>query len=320
VIEVTDRGEVAYANPVALAIFPDLPGRGQAHELLSGLGEIVQRCRDEDLDFISREIDLGERVFEQKICIVLGGLVHIYAHDITALRRAEEEVQVLAGQLRLLAQRVVLAQEQERKRIAQELHDEAGQALVALKMSLELLRKDPPESSEEISFNLLEATRMIDATRNQIRLLAQGLRPPALDTLGIRVAIEEFCDEFSVRTRLVIEYRSDAIPPVSEAVSICLYRCLQQALANVADHARATRVRVNLQMKGRDIELSVQDDGRGIAEADPDLERSGTGIGLLGMRERLELLDGDFAIDSVPGKGTNLVARIPLDGENGVRP
>ena len=315
VFEINFDGEVTYLNPIARIRFPDLLELGFDHPLLDGLAASIPKLIGNGADYIAREVEAGEGVFEQKICYLEGTrLLRIFVHDITALKEAEEEVQKMAQQLRELATRVVNAQEEERQRISRELHDEAGQALTALKISLELIRKSLPPEETELSQNLEEAITLTHTTRHHIRRLAQGLHPPVLDTLGIHLALEDLCREFSRRTRLTIDYSGREIPPQSDAVQVSLYRFVQEALTNVALHAQATRVRVNLDYDRNEIIVSVADNGRGLETGDlREGERPNGGLGLLGMRERFRLLDGWLEVDSHKGTGLTLVAHLPGD-------
>jgi len=231
-----------------------------------------------------------------------------------AIGNAQLFEQVRAGhkRLRQLTQQLVSAQEEERHRLSRELHDEAGQALTALKIGLELIRADLPVEAGSLCQRMSEAVALTDAAMERIRLLAQDLRPPALDAVGLNPTLEGFCQDFSERTRLCIDYVGAEVSVLPEAVNIGLYRFLQEALTNVVKHANANYVGVALRYDGQVVSLSVEDDGQGLEVWDK-ISVSGrpAGIGLLGMQERLELLDGRLEITSRPGQGTRLVARVP---------
>jgi signal transduction histidine kinase len=142
--------------------------------------------------------------------------------------------------------------------------------------------------------------------------MAQGLRPPALDALGVNAALEGFCRDFGRRTQLAIEYSGEDLPLPPETVGIHLYRFLQEALTNIIKHARAHRVQVALETVDGMIRLVVEDDGVGFDLDAWESRRSGMGSH---MRERIEQLQGRLEIISRPGRGTRLVARIPtLEG------
>jgi signal transduction histidine kinase len=222
-------------------------------------------------------------------------------------------------QLRRLARQVISAQEEERKRLAQELHDEAGQALTALKFSLSLLQNDLPEepagtpSVRSYRQQVQAAIDLTEETMKQLRLLSHGLRPPALSHFGLNLTLKEFCQDFSARIQVPIAYTGEELPAVPDAVSISFYRFLQEALTNIAKHAEASEVQVTLSYDGKAISLEVIDDGKGFDPATKLSSNRPEGIGLLGMQERFRILNGDCQIESAPGKGTRLLAccRLP---------
>jgi len=251
--------------------------------------------------------------FDESDVMVMETLADQIAVAIESARLFE---QVRAGnkRLRQLTQQLVSAQEEERRRLSRELHDEAGQALTALKIGLELIQADLPVGTGSLRQRMGEAVALTDATMEQIRLLAQDLRPPALDTVGLNPTLEGFCQDFSQRTNLVIDYAGAQLAGLPEAINIGLYRCLQEALTNVAKHADANQVQVVLSYDGEMVRLSVEDDGQGFGIQDEvSVLGQPAGIGLLGIRERLELLDGGLEIASQPGQGTCLVAHIPWE-------
>ncbi len=309
VIETDVTGRVTYLNPVAQAHFPELWTEGFAHPILKDLKTIIQSFETGEQSYVEREIDSGDAVYEQKISYARESddvRIRVYAHDITRRKRAEEAIQ-------RLAQQVVFAQEEERQRVSRELHDEAGQALTALELSLKLIQADLPADSAALSRNLAEAIALADATKERIRLLARGLRPPALDTVGLNLTLEAFCRDFSRRTQLAIHYEGTEVRGLPDAMNICLYRVLQEALTNVAKHAQATRVDVRLTREAHALRLLVADNGRGFERRAGRTTRGGaTGIGLLGMRERLELFDGWLDVQSSAGGGVRLVAELPI--------
>jgi signal transduction histidine kinase len=227
--------------------------------------------------------------------------------------RLSEQVHASRERLRRLTRQLVSAQEQERRRLSRALHDEAGQALTALKISLDLIRADLPAELDSLDQRISNAAALAEATLAQLRTLAQDLRPPALDAVGLSPALQGFCRHFSGRTQIPITYQGTDLPALPDAIHICFYRFLQEALTNVAKHACAKQVHVVLCSDAREMRLSVQDDGRGF-DRKTRLSTRGwpTGIGLLGMQERLESLGGQFEVESHLGQGTRLVARIPL--------
>jgi PAS domain S-box-containing protein len=233
-----------------------------------------------------------------------------------AIRNARLFDEVRAGreQLQALSQRLIEAQETERRRVSRELHDEAGQSLTALKISLELMQADLGAGPEKSRQSFQEAVTLADETMERIRSLAQGLRPPELDVVGLNPTLEDYCHDFAERTRLPIDYSGTELPALPDAVTICFYRVLQEALTNVAKHAHANHAWVTLRCDADTLSLSVADDGQGFdVSTEVSVSRQPRGMGLLGMRERLELLGGRLEIKSQPGQGTRLAACAPRE-------
>ena len=218
-----------------------------------------------------------------------------------------------ANRLRALSRRLVDAQESERRRIARDLHDDTGQDLSALKISLELSEKELAGVSEETQERLRDAVTMTDETLEKLRTIAHDLRPPVLDTVGLNAALDGLCKSFAHRTRISVVYNGMNCHKFSNTIDICLYRILQEGLANCAKHGHATRVEVELKQADQAIQLSILDNGRGF---DPKTTRENQvdpGIGLIDMKERLEPFEGNLDIHSKAGTGTLLVASIPLE-------
>lgn len=222
------------------------------------------------------------------------------------------QVQTDQRRLRQLNRKVVKAQEEERQRVSRELHDEAGQALTALKINLEMIRNrwtDMPPSAKQ---QMEEAIAMTDQTMEQIRLLAHNLRPPILEAFGLTPSLEGLVRDFGRRTDLEIDFQGNSIPKLPEAVTISLYRFVQEALTNVARHAAAENVNVELRTGGDNITVAVTDDGTGFnVEETMAAAQQRDGIGLMGMQDRIELLNGWVEIESTPGQGTRAAAHVP---------
>src|SRR6266568_1443062 len=229
--------------------------------------------------------------------------------DVTERKAAEAELERHRAQLRGLAARLEAAREAERARIAREIHDELGQALTALKIDVLWLKKRVLESSPELTRKLDGMTAIIDSTAQGIQRVAAELRPSVLDELGLRAAIEWEAREFATRTgiecRVELPEGQTAVDP-SRATAV--FRIFQEALTNVARHAAATRVLVRLGMTPNALDLTVEDNGRGIREGALHDSRS---LGLLGMRERAENFHGNVTIAGNPGAGTTLTLIMP---------
>lgn len=314
VMELDRSGHLIYANPVARRRFPELLEAGEAHPLLAGLEPFVARIRAGDASTAEREVDLEQAVFEEKVCYVAAsGSVLIYATDITARKRAEAAVEKLAEQRRRLAGRVIQAQEEERRRIAAELHDEAGQALTVLRIRLDLLAGEAAEAGQEaLAAGAREAVTLVQHTHEQLRGLAQGLRPPSLGAEGLNGLLEATCRGFAQRTALAVGYTGLPGVAVSDEVALAFFRFLQEALTNVLRHARAGRAEVRLWRDAGRLCLSLRDDGRGFdADAAQAARAPGGGMGLAGMAERLSLVGGGVEIEARPGEGARLMAWVP---------
>lgn len=225
--------------------------------------------------------------------------------------RLFEEVRVSRERLYRLNQQVVNAQEEERRRVSRELHDEAGQALTALKITLDLMRLS--SENEEMAQQLREAVAMTDQTMEQIRLLAHALRPPVLDTFGLNASLEGLCSDFARRTQLAVQYNGTKLPPLTDPVTISFYRFLQEALTNIAKHAAAQTIEVTLNYTNltQQVCLTVADDGKGITITET-MDEMSSGVGLTGMQERFELLGGKVTIESQIGRGTQVMACVTI--------
>lgn len=228
--------------------------------------------------------------------------------------RLLDEVEHSRSQLRRLAQKIVSAHEEERQRLSHELHDETGQILTTLKIMLALTREElSPDDS--LYGRLDEAVALTDMAMERLRSVARDLRPAALDAAGLDPTLEGLCRDFARWTQIVIDYRGLSVDDLSESVKICLYCFLQEALTNVAKHAQANRVEVELRRDPQAVQLWVKDNGRGFQPPiTPTTSDRSDGIGLLGMRERLELLNGRLEISSSVEDGVCLIAHVPLSG------
>lgn len=212
--------------------------------------------------------------------------------------------------LRQMAERVVTAQEEERKRLSRELHDDLGQALIAHSLRLRHLQMELPMQTEALNGELealvADTNRIID----KMRQIAQDIRPTLLDTLGLRSALETHTREFGLRTNLPVVFEADGeIPQIADVHSITLYRILQETLTNVIKHSKASQVWVELSVDGRNIVLTVQDNGAGFSETGEPSK----GMGIASLRERLALVGGELTIHSSAGRGTIISAKLPLD-------
>jgi len=229
--------------------------------------------------------------------------------DITRRQQAEEELQRSFRQLRGLAARLQSVREEERARVAREIHDELGQALTAIKIDLASLMCTLRADQEKELQKAESILKLVDQTILSVRRIATELRPGILDDLGLVAAVEWAAEEFEARTGTMCRLDlSDGDIVIDPERATAIFRIFQETLTNVTRHAEATRVEVRLGREDGNIVLEVRDNGRGI---DPEQLATSGSLGILGMRERALLLGGGFTISGNPGKGTTVMLRIP---------
>ncbi|OGO40616.1 MAG: hypothetical protein A2Z03_08365 [Chloroflexi bacterium RBG_16_56_8] len=255
----------------------------------------------------------GFTLSDQEMLMALSPAVSIAIQNALAYQqrlRAETELKESYEQLRALAAKLQLAREEERTQIARELHDQLGQALTALKFDLAWLTNQLVKDDATLGQKAKAVTTQMDTLIKTVRRIATELRPGMLDDLGLPASIEWQAREFQKRTGVKCKV---SLPqqdlPLARAQSIALFRIFQETLTNVARHAGAQHIKVKLEAANDSLTLQVRDDGRGIQAG----EIAGThSLGLLGMRERAELLGGAFDIRGVPGEGTTVTVSIPF--------
>jgi signal transduction histidine kinase len=229
--------------------------------------------------------------------------------DGTERKLADKKLQNSFEQLRALAARLQSVREEERARVAREIHDELGQAMTAIKMDLTALIREIPADRKEPSKRIERILKLVDGTIQAVRRIATELRPGILDDLGLAAAVEWAAQEFQARTGITCHLmlpHSDISLDAERATA--LFRIFQETLTNVARHANATEVDVTLAGGNGDLGLEVHDNGKGISKEELS---DGQSLGILGMRERALLLGGELTISGAPGKGTTVKVRIP---------
>jgi signal transduction histidine kinase len=225
-----------------------------------------------------------------------------------ALRQSEDRYRGLVEVRQQLLKKLMSAQEDERGRIARDLHDEIGQALTSLLIGLRtIVDAATPEAARARAEDL---RRITAAALEEVRRLARGLRPSVLDDHGLTAALERYVADYSLSHAIEVEVEAPDLDRwrMPGEVETALYRIAQEALTNTARHAGAKRARIVVEREPGFVQLEVSDDGRGLADQEPD---SGTRLGLSGMQERAALLNGSVAVESDPGKGTRIRVRIP---------
>ena len=231
---------------------------------------------------------------------IVGGIL-IFAEDITHRKQMEEAISGMSRKL-------IESQEQERVRIGRELHDDIGQRLAMSAIELQQVHADPAVLPE-VRSRMGELQKQISEIAVDIQSLLHELHSSKLDYLGIAAAMRGFCREFSERQGVEIDLRSHDLPPLSPDISLCLFRVLQEALHNSAKHSGVRRVEVRLWGEPDEIHLTVSDSGTGF---DSEAAKEGRGLGLISMKERLNLVNGSLSIDSQPESGTTIHACVPV--------
>jgi PAS domain S-box-containing protein len=299
-VQVTDSTETAVFRRQVAAVNEALVVSSLRQHELAGAAEELNAGLREARDRL--EARVAERTAE------LARLNGALTAEVAGHKRAE------AARLELLG-RLAGAEEAERHRLARELHDQMGQNLTALGLGLKSLTDAIPAASAARA-KLQRMQELADLMGREVHQLALELRPTALDDLGLQTALSNYVDAWSGRSGVEADFHGTGLdggrlPP---AVETALYRVVQEALTNVLKHAGARRVSVVLRRADGDALAVVEDDGRGFdAEAAPGPAR----LGLLGMRERLALVGGALTVESAPGQGTAVFARVPLPAGGG---
>jgi signal transduction histidine kinase len=206
--------------------------------------------------------------------------------------------------------RLIDIQEEERDRIARELHDSLSQTMALISVDIEQLTHLRSRSMPAVREGLRKVLDRVRSISTEIRRMSDELHPSKLDRLGLTAAIRGFCREISIQGKLHAQFESKSVPdPLPREVALCLYRVAQEALQNTIMHSGASNATVTLQGSPFEIRLSIKDEGIGFA---PGLSARKQGLGLISMRERLRLVGGTLSVESRPSQGTRISAVIPL--------
>jgi PAS domain S-box-containing protein len=269
--------------------------------------EYRYRCGDGSYAFV---VDRGYVIYENGRPTRMIGCMT----DITQSKEARAELENSHERLRALAAHLQAAREEERTRVAREIHDELGQSMTGLKMDLSWLRKKLPKDQDALREKTDSMLGLMDQTIQSVRRISTDLRPGVLDDLGLAAAIEWQIHEFQKRTGIKCQLaaRLEDIH-LDRPRSTALFRIFQETLTNITRHAHASRVRIKLAQTNGNVTLEVQDNGNGIPKTKLADTRS---LGILGMRERALLLGGEVIINGARGKGTTVTARMPVEADD----
>jgi signal transduction histidine kinase len=220
------------------------------------------------------------------------------------LQQSQEELRSLAGQL-------LTAQEEDRRRISRDLHDDINQRLAMLTMDLRRMEKEPLTDPGYLRDEIRLVSKRLTVVSDDVRQMAYRFHPSILDDLGLVKAVRRLVDEFSSRTGIRSDYvHNDSVGALPDEITICIYRVVQESLSNVARHAQASHVEVEVIFEEEAVVLSIRDNGLGFDIEQPN--KPGGHLGLLNMKERARLAKGTFEIESTPGHGTHIRVDIPL--------
>ena len=237
----------------------------------------------------------------------------VILRDVTARVQAEAALKRSQEELQELGAAADVAREQDKNRIARELHDELGQALTMLQMDVAWCKEKLPAGEDAFARRLDKMAGLLTGTVAATRRIAADLRPLVLDDLGLLPAVESLVENFRQRTGIPCELAvSNPEMQLPAAHSTAVFRVVQEALTNVAKHAQAKHVEVAIEQHPTEVTLNIRDDGRGFA---PQKPRNAGSFGLIGLRERAYLIGGDATITSAPGQGTSIELRLPIRPE-----
>lgn len=244
------------------------------------------------------------------LVLILAALAHDRRRAKTALRQSEAALRGSHAAIDDLAARLITAQEAERTRIARELHDNINQKLAGISIALSELRRYPQRQPQGLFAELARLQAAVNGVNRETRQLSHELHPGMLRHAGLVAALRAACDDLSRLHAAAITFVGrDAIGQLPDDVALCLFRVTQEALQNVVSHSGARRAQVSLARDDTDIELTVTDDGRGFDTS--DLRRQ-SGLGLISIHERVQLVHGMVDIEAHPQRGTVMRVRIPV--------
>ncbi|OQW32678.1 MAG: hypothetical protein A4E19_04775 [Nitrospira sp. SG-bin1] len=294
-------------------VFPEIPERWKEMHRRGLAGDIVRVEADRFVRATGAEQWLHWEVRPWRVNDGQVGGIVIFTEDITQRKWDEEELRRQRARQEDLAAKLLMAQETERRRLAQDLHDDMTQRIAAVAIDLQSVRPIPPGSEALLVARVHRAGKMVEQIATDLQRLAHQLHPSLLEHVGLEAAVQEHAEEFEGRTRLKTQVVVRNLPAVLSLIrATCLYRVLQESLQNVRKHANASHVLVRLLGTRRGVGLCIYDDGRGF-DVMQEVSRGRKGLGLISLQERVGALQGTFRIKAKPGYGTEVHAWLPLD-------
>ncbi len=297
--------------PYLAADYPNDPAReapDDAPDIAYAIAVPIKNATDDVLGFFELHRRGANGAFSWQDAAFLESVANMTAVAIENARLGAA-LALKNDEVRALSARHVTRLEQERQHIARELHDEAGQALVGVKLSLQAMGRLVPGEVPALREQLTHLRTQVNDAATRLKVLARRLRPPTLDRLGLDMALQQLAHEssehFGFEVRLLMHWLQERLPAELETA---LFRITQEALTNVAAHAEAAIVEIHVEVRdGAIVTLCISDDGIGF-----DTTERSTGLGLLGMRERVSMLGGEFSVHSRPTEGTTIRVTVPV--------
>ena len=290
----------------AEAISPIEETHRSAREIHTQVERLTEKLRHRSEDLAASNRQLRQEITQRKQ--VEGSLrtsERHYGQLLEQSRRMQE-------QLRLLSRQLLSAQEEERKKISRELHDVIAQTLTSINVRLAALKTKAALNTKGLARTIADTQRMVEHSVDLVHRFARELRPAALDDLGLIPALRTFMKHFTTETGIRVSLSAfPEIEQVNGNARTALYRVAQEALTNVARHAGASRAEVDIQQQNGAIHMTISDNGKGFQPERVLRSSKGNRLGLLGMRERLEMVGGTFTVVSSVGKGSTVRAQIP---------
>jgi signal transduction histidine kinase len=290
----------------AEAITPIEKTHRTAREANASLNQMIQTLSQRSVDLAASNRQLTQEIVQRRS--VEESLRKSQQH----YSRLLEQSRHMQEQLRRLSRQLLSAQEEERKMISRELHDQIAQTLTGINVRLASLKAEATVNTKGLQKKISGTQRLVEQSVDIVHRFARELRPTVLDDLGLIPALHSFMKNFTARTGVRTSLTAfAAVEQLDAAKRTVLFRVAQEALTNVARHAQASRVDVSIQKLRDRVCMRIKDDGKSFSVERALHTNGGKHLGLLGMRERLEMVGGGFAVESAPGKGTTILAQIP---------
>ncbi len=297
---------------------------GQAKQILLGLQDVTEHRHAEQAPHAART-ELAEHAvrLEREVVARTAELTAANRHlktSIASTKRGQEEYRTLLGesqvmqkQLRLLTHKIITAQEEERKQISRELHDEVVQTLIGINVELSALSKSGAVSADVLKERVGHTQRLVETSVHAVHRFARGLRPAVLDDLGLIPALHAYSKSLAAKKQIKIQLTAfGGVEALGDAERTVLFRVAQEALTNVGRHANATAVTLSITKVGEAIRMVITDNGKSFQVGNILAKNGSRQLGLVGMNERIQMIGGTLVIESAPGHGTTVRAEIPF--------